>query len=267
MLADVFFGRKVLQPLYTKMLSLAYRGLNYGQASRYASNGEKRLLTKLAKCFGHDQLVLMDVGANRGAFTMSLRAAFAQQAFTLHTFEPAADSFRLLTELIPAQASVHLHQLALSNQSGEAPLYADKAASSLASLYPRDLNHLSIDFSQQEKVKTATLTSFCQEHTISYIHFLKLDTEGHELSILQGGKSLISADAIEVIQFEFGGCNIDSRTYFRDYYLLLDPKYRIFRIVRDGLVPINHYSERLEVFLSCNYLAVHRTSKLLSEIV
>ena len=58
---------------------------------------------------------------------------------------------------------------------------------------------------------------------------------------------------IEYIQFEFGGCNIDSRTYFRDFWELLHDKYNFFRIMPDGIVPIDEYSETLEIFTSQNF--------------
>ncbi len=262
----MLFGRKKLQTFYSKLLTLAHRGMNYAQASRYQSNGEQWVLSTLAKCFASQPVVLMDVGANRGSFTLSLINAFAPQTYNLHAFEPSADSFAMLAERVPAHPSVHLHSLALSDQKGEASLYADKPASTLASLHHRELAHHALHFSQEERVETDTLSGFCERESIRHIHLLKLDTEGHEMRILQGGVALIEADAVEVIQFEFGGCNIDSRTYFRDYFLLLNPRYRLFRIVRDGLAEITQYSERLEVFLSCNYLAIHRDSRVLNHV-
>ena len=87
---------------------------------------------------------------------------------------------------------------------------------------------------------------------------LKLDVEGHELKVLNGAHSLINSNSIDFIQFEFGGCNIDSRTYFQDFFYLLNPYYEIYRLVKDGIVLIEHYEERHEVFVTTNYLAISR---------
>jgi hypothetical protein len=62
-----------------------------------------------------------------------------------------------------------------------------------------------------------------------------------------------------MIQFEFGGCNIDSRTYFKDFYELLSLKYRLFRLTVDGMVPIDRYHERHEQFTTTNFIAIHRS--------
>ena len=53
-----------------------------------------------------------------------------------------------------------------------------------------------------------------KKNKFSKIDLLKLDVEGHELYLLSAKKFI---SKISVIQFEFGGCNIDTRTYFRDF--------------------------------------------------
>ena len=69
---------------------------------------------------------------------------------------------------------------------------------------------------------------------------------------------MVDAAAIDYIQFEFGGCNIDSRTYFQDFFYALDPKYQLHRMVRNGLVPIKRYRETQEIFMTTNFLAISR---------
>jgi hypothetical protein len=82
-----------------------------------------------------------------------------------------------------------------------------------------------------------------------------MDVEGNELNILNGAKRMIENDSIDFIQFEFGGCNIDSRTFFQDFFYLLKERYRIYRILKNGLYPIDSYSEKYEIFITTNYLA------------
>ena len=45
---------------------------------------------------------------------------------------------------------------------------------------------------------------------------MKIDVEGHELDVLKGFGELIKK--VRLIQFEFGGTNIDSKTYLRDFW-------------------------------------------------
>jgi hypothetical protein len=103
-----------------------------------------------------------------------------------------------------------------------------------------------------------TLDEYCREKNISRIDFLKLDVEGHELKALAGAKEMLSAGKIDRIQFEFGGCDIDSRSFFQDFFYLLQNRYDIFRILKNGLRPIKKYEETEEIFLTTNFLAVKR---------
>jgi hypothetical protein len=64
---------------------------------------------------------------------------------------------------------------------------------------------------------------------------------------------------IRMVSFEFGGCNIDSRTYFQDfYYFFRDHGMKeIFRITPSGyLVPIHDYREIYEQFRTTNFLVL-----------
>ena len=84
---------------------------------------------------------------------------------------------------------------------------------------------------------------------------LKRDIEGHELDALRGGMEML-ANTI-VVQFEFGGCNIDTRMYFQDfYYLFKEQDFRLFRLGPRGLRPLAEYRESDETFLTSNFFAV-----------
>jgi len=82
-----------------------------------------------------------------------------------------------------------------------------------------------------------------------------MDVEGNELKVLDGALNMLASKRIRFIQFEFGGCNIDSRTFFQDFYYLLNKDFQLYRIVQDGLFPINHYKECYELFMTTNFLA------------
>ena len=66
-----------------------------------------------------------------------------------------------------------------------------------------------------------------------------------ELSVLEGCYNSIKY--IKNIQFEFGGANIDSRTFFQDFWYFFQSKeFELFRITPFGLIEINNYSEQDE---------------------
>ena len=62
---------------------------------------------------------------------------------------------------------------------------------------------------------------------------------------------MLSSGLVDALQFEFGGCNINSKTYFRDFFSLLSAAhgFKLFRLAPgERLVDMNNYSEALECF-------------------
>ena len=75
---------------------------------------------------------------------------------------------------------------------------------------------------------------------------------------MNGAKQMINDKRIDAIQFEFGGCNIDSRTFFQDFFYLLKDHYKIYRVLKDGLLEMPIYKETYEIFITINYLAIKK---------
>ena len=202
-----------------------------------------------------EHAIVFDVGANRGDFSRRLLRSCGAKIAELHLFEPSRFHARALG-VLEQDARVKVQYLALGKQSGEAVLHSDQPGSAIASLYKRRLDHFGTGLQQQESVRMVSLDDYVRDSRISHIDFLKLDVEGHEFAVLEGGRSTI-ASITNAIQFEFGGANIDSRTYFQDFwYYFKDLGYSLAVISPIlGLCPIENYSEAYECFKTTNYLA------------
>ena len=124
----------------------------------------------------------------------------------------------------------------------------------MASLLARNLAYRNIVMDKVEEVPLSTIDIYCSENNIKQIHFLKLDIEGNELNALNGAERMIKERRIQFIQFEFGGTNIDSRTYFKDFWEKLSSEYNFYRIVENGIYPITSYREIFEIFTTINFL-------------
>src|SRR5260370_30375013 len=107
-----------------------------------------------------------------------------------------------------------------------------------------------------EKVKISTNEDYCSAHQINRIDLLKIDVEGHELDVLNGGKNMFSKSAIDMVTFEFGGTHIDTRTFFKDFfYFFQDHQMRIARITPTGyLCELKSYKEVFEQFGTTNFM-------------
>ncbi|MDQ6799923.1 MAG: FkbM family methyltransferase [Acidobacteriota bacterium] len=200
-------------------------------------------------------MVVFDVGANIGDYATLVHETFDGRA-DIHCFEPSAATFDRLQERCSTIARVN--RFGLSDMQGRMTLYTNDDRSGLSSLYDRKLDHIDLKLAPSETVALRTVDDYCRDEKIVRIDLLKMDVEGHELAVLKGARALLDRDAIDCIQFEFGGCNIDSRTYFRDFCDVLQPRFRIYRILANGLWPIAHYAETLETFATTNYLAVRQ---------
>jgi hypothetical protein len=86
---------------------------------------------------------------------------------------------------------------------------------------------------------------------------LKLDVEGSELDVLRGAVGLLSAHAIDVVQLEYGGCNIDARVLLKDLFAFMQERgYRMARLMPKGLRAYPRYDQRAEDFRHANWVAL-----------
>ncbi len=84
----------------------------------------------------------------------------------------------------------------------------------MGSLTKRKLDHFNIRFNVQEAVGTIRFEDYwISELDRRRVDIVKIDIEGHELVALRGFGEALSETS--VLQFEFGGSNIDTRTFFR----------------------------------------------------
>ena len=87
------------------------------------------------------------------------------------------------------------------------------------------------------------------------IDILKIDVEGHELSVLRGLGDLIAR--VKLIQFEFSAANLDTHSLFFDFWNFFETKdFMLYRVAPRGCMPISRYAHTLENYRLCNMLAV-----------
>ncbi len=255
--AKHFQGKKKHCKRWMYLYRLCMKGMNIGNGADLKESGEINVISFIKSFYQNGNIVIFDVGANRGGYTAEVlkRLPSAQ----IHSFEPAQKTFEILRENIHSNRVV-LNNCGLSDKESEEILYYNAEASGMASIYKRPLEYAGVSFSKSEKVRLDTIDNYCKRNGIEFIHLLKLDVEGHELSVLKGAQKMLEERKIGAIQLEFGGCNIDSRTYFRDFWFLLHENYTVNRILIDGFYEIKAYEELLEIFGCANYFFVLKTN-------
>lgn len=228
-------------------MTISSMGMNIGTGGDYSKSGE---LESLVSAIGDiEEPVIFDVGSHEGEWFKLVRS-ISKDAY-VYSFEPSLASFKKLVK-----ENINSFNIALSDVHGKSELHSDKQGSGLSSVYKRKLDHFNINFNEKHTIDTDTLDRFCERNGIEHIDLLKMDIEGHELKVLHGSKEMLKN--IDRIQFEFGGCDIDSRTFFQDFWYLLYKDFRIYRILSHGIFEIKEYSEDLEVFRNTNYIAIRK---------
>jgi FkbM family methyltransferase len=247
-------GSARLQPVLDRAVTLLQYLQGIGSGGDLASSGELAVLARLRPYVAGKPF--FDVGANCGEYSELILELYGP-ATVIHAFEPSAAAFAALRQRLAGNGSVVKNHCALSDASATIALFSDRPGSALASVYRRKLDHFEMSTAIEEEVGATRLDDYCAGKNIVEIGLLKLDVEGHELAVLRGAGELLEARRIFAIQFEFGGCNIDSRTFFQDFwYFLTGHGFHLYRILPNGcLLALPRYKELYEQFRTTNFLA------------
>jgi FkbM family methyltransferase len=240
------------------LYNLSLRQMNFGNGGDFSQSGELFVLKFIQNKLENEyNIIIFDVGANIGNYSKAVNEIFTAKT-KIFSFEPSKRTFELFLKNTLNIENIIPHNFGFSDKEHNQILYTNIEGSGLASVYHRKLDHFGINMDKTEEIKLTTIDNFCNENNITRIHFLKLDVEGHEISTLNGAKNMIENKKIDFIQFEFGGCNIDSRTYFQDFYYLLKDNYKIYRVLKNSIQELPSYKETYEIFITINYLAVKK---------
>lgn len=242
--------------LLRKQVKVCHWLMGIGAGTDVNDSGEVAIIRKLLSQNKHG-LTVIDAGANCGQFLNLATSRLGKRLMVIHSFEPAAATYKALVQAAPKSSNVVLNNLALGAEPGEQELFYDTECSGLASLTKRDLSFKNREFEKHETIKVTTLSEYCENKGINHIDWLKIDVEGHELDVLRGAKSLFARNAIDMVTLEFGGCNIDTRTFLRDFHKFFkDLDMQLHRITPGGyLYPIKRYREAEEQFITMNLVA------------
>ena len=178
--------------------------------------------------------VIFDVGANIGLTAIEFTDEFP--GAMLHAFEPGSANFARMDEVLVGKPDVKRHRVGFSDTQGSASLLTEPDHPTTARLSGNGAS------GPTEVVALDTIDNFCATNGISRIDFLKIDTEGHEVSVLKGAARMLAAHDIALIKAETA-IDPDSsyHTQLPDLCALLHPLgYRLFGLYdqwEDTMVP------------------------------
>lgn len=157
-----------------------------------------------APCGGEGvKKLFVDVGANIGSCTMQMLAR--PDVTRVAAFEPNPKNAFYLTSSVlqnPGYASkIALFNVALGESEGSHDMFMQPGNAGNTVLDAP--TGASISDVQPTKAETITLDGvFFEGSQPPYIHVMKIDAQGFEVSILKGGRRLLATGAINAIKFE-----------------------------------------------------------------
>jgi FkbM family methyltransferase len=179
----------------------------------------------IASLLGGTTLSLaLDVGANQGQTAMRLRRRFP--GAEIHSFEPSSAAHdRLVANT--RHLNVHCVRAAMGDREGEGRLA--RAGTGHGSFHASG---------PAETVRIETVDGYCDRGALDAPTLLKIDTEGHEVAVLNGASRRLDRGAIRFVLCE---CQFSSHpaephgSFFEVAELLLSRGYRVVSFYTGGV--------------------------------
>jgi FkbM family methyltransferase len=261
--AESVLGRRALWRLGRNLYQQARAETN----NAIADNGEGALQSRLAaaRAKAGERLVVFDVGANVGDWTLSMleraRAAGCKE-LAVHAFEPVPATYQTLTAAVagsPLAEQVTCVPKALSDLSGHSEIFVSDANAGTNSLLAdaaargREATPITIE--------TQTALEYCEGAGVDHIDLLKIDAEGFDMSVVEGARGLLEQERVGVCQFEYNHCWVYSRHFLKDAFDLAASlgTYRVGKVSPDAIWLYDDWHPELERFFEANYALVHQS--------
>lgn len=177
--------------------------------------------------------IFYDVGANYGFYSLLAREFVS--GGEIHLFEPLPDIFRLTQKNLGQEQSIFCNRIALSSECGSSAFFSSVGSNaSGTSTLVRDVTARKLGTKYQKIiVPSLTLDYYVAQHKKPTI--LKLDVEGGECMVLDGGRNFLKTYN-PLISLEVWGGDRGRQFSTRAIEILYDLGYVSHRIEEDGSI-------------------------------
>jgi len=218
------------------------------------TNGEYWLLRRVV-ARAKAPMVLVDVGANRGDWTVvALASAVRPGDVRIHAFEPAADPRRLLLDRLWRDPNVVIHSEAIGDSEGDAAFFTGSDALRGGSLAPLPGRH-------SEQVRTITLDAFATRERLRHITMVKVGAGGFDFDVMAGARELLEMGAIDILQFDYDWRWLPNRRSLWDVFeKITTPGYQLGKLTAGAICVHEDWHPELDRFFESNYALVRKGS-------
>lgn len=179
--------RKMLPSIYKRII---YRDIDNTKLESLLLNRKIEPDILLLNRYIKKDQVCFDIGANVGSYTYQFEKLVGPE--NVFSFEPIPSLYSNLSQIFK---KVHCYNCALSDKEEtvllKIPIINGQKYYTRAKL-DRVLEEPDETGSEDVSIATETLDNFVRKNKIAAVHFVKIDVEGHEFSVLRGGEGVFS---------------------------------------------------------------------------
>ena len=189
----------------------------------------------VADHFATSGATVIDVGASWGLFTYHLARRVGKSG-QVYSFEPHPDNALMLRKLAEARPYVHFSPVAVSDEVGRAELLVPKRQSRLVTAQASLEHGFNGQGVEVEKIEVPTVRLDDEVGPAVHVDFVKIDVEGHEMSVLRGGSSMFRSRRPSIlIEIEQRHLSVPIEDVFQQ---LEELGYHLFYVTERALRPI-----------------------------
>lgn len=171
-------------------------------------------------------MTVFDVGANQGQWSAALLMHSGKYVSDIHMFEPLPANQAIIEKGMadglygPHKDKLTLNRIGMSHAPAKALINYEAEKSALASIDSVEafMPNSSVKLNLSQEIDLSTIDIYCTQNKIDIIDLLKIDVEGHELSVLRGAERMLRERRIMGVVYEIGPHQMARREYFKDFF-------------------------------------------------
>ena len=208
--------------------------------------------------------VILDIGANIGGLSLPFAKIYVPLG-KVYSFEPDLEvisqlkknieinhlkNITVVPKALQENAGIQEIEFTQRRQNDE----ADRTNRGLSTIQEVDHNYRKLFTLKKQIVKCTTIDHFVEEKQIEKIELIKIDVEGSEIRVLNGGINTIQRD-LPIIVYEFSSI-YDEMFNFpntkKTFQFMKDKGYQQFKIIKEGKIEkFDEYSEEPLLDIIC----------------
>lgn len=207
-------------------------------------NGFEPDMVALFKLFASGSQVTIDIGANIGCTAL----LFGELSGSVHAFEPSVSTYAFLEKNVAraSKGNIQAHNLGLGSEATTSTITFSPANRSGGFVSDQIKANADYNF---ETIEIQTLDHVASAFNIKDIDFIKIDVEGFEGHVLQGGKETLEQNRpVVVLELNHWCLNAFQRTSVPDFFDLLKSIFPIvYAVDRSYYLDLNNEQESFSV--------------------